>query len=171
MEKIIVTRYDSPCGGLVIGETGGRLCMCDWISRPDAATVRARLARLLGSCFENGMSETIERAVSFLDGYFAGRDTGCDIPLLFAGTDFQKKVWHELSGIPYGDTVSYSDIARKIGMPRAVRAVAGAIGANAISIIVPCHRVIGRDGSLTGYAGGVAAKRYLLDLERKHKSV
>ena len=80
-------------------------------------------------------------------------------------TDFQKKVWDELLKIPYGQTISYGEMARRIGMPKAVRAVANANGANAISILAPCHRVIGSDGSLTGYGGGLAAKRMLLELE------
>ena len=89
------------------------------------------------------------------------------IVLLPVGTDFQKKVWNELLKIPYGKTVSYGELARRIGVPKAVRAVAAANGANAVSIFIPCHRVIGGDGSLTGYAGGLAVKKLLLDLERK----
>lgn len=85
--------------------------------------------------------------------------------LLFAGTDFQKKVWNELMRIPYGVTISYKDLARRIGMPSAVRAVANACGTNALSIFVPCHRVIGHNASLTGYAGGLPTKQYLLTME------
>ena len=86
---------------------------------------------------------------------------------MFVGTDFQKTVWNELLNIPYGHTVSYGEIARRIGMPKAVRAVANANGANSISIFAPCHRVIGSDNSLTGYGGGINAKRMLLELEAK----
>ena len=94
-----------------------------------------------------------------------------DIPMLFAGTDFQKKVWHKLLEIPYGVTISYGELATQLGMPKAVRAVANANGANAISIIVPCHRVIGSDHSLTGYGGGLAAKKKLLELESVEKTL
>ena len=87
------------------------------------------------------------------------------MPLLFVGTDFQKTVWNELLKIPFGTTVSYGEMARRIGMPKAVRAVANANGANAISILAPCHRVIGSDHSLTGYGGGLDVKRALLELE------
>ena len=92
-----------------------------------------------------------------------------DIPLLFIGTEFQKNVWHKLLEIPYGKTVSYGELAKLLGIPKAVRAVANANGANAISIFAPCHRVIGSDHSLTGYGGGLAAKRLLLDLELNGK--
>ena len=100
-----------------------------------------------------------------LDEYFRHERQSFDLPLFFVGTEFQKKVWQTLLTIPYGTTVSYAYLARRIGMPRAVRAVANANGANAISIFVPCHRVIGSDGSLTGYGGGLPAKKYLLELE------
>ena len=88
------------------------------------------------------------------------------MPVLFAGTDFQKKVWDTLLTIPFGNTVSYREIARRIGMPKAVRAVANANGANSISIFVPCHRLIGSDNTLTGYGGGLDAKEFLLKLEK-----
>ena len=107
----------------------------------------------------------IEKAIKQLDEFFAGKRQEFDIPLLFVGTDFQKKVWSELLKIPFGETISYGKIATRIGMPKAVRAVANANGANAISIFAPCHRVIGSDHSLTGYGGGLDAKRELLELE------
>lgn len=107
----------------------------------------------------------LEDAAKQLDEYFAGERRAFDIPLQFAGSEFQKSVWHELLKIPYGETISYGELARRIGSPKSVRAVANATGANAISIFVPCHRVIGSDRSLTGYAGGMEAKRKLLKLE------
>lgn len=102
-----------------------------------------------------------------LDEYFAGSRMTFDIPLHLCGTEFQKRVWLSLPDIPYGETRSYKDIAVGIGQPNAVRAVAQAIGANAISILVPCHRVIGCNHTLTGYAGGLDAKKRLLELERR----
>lgn len=101
-----------------------------------------------------------------LDEYFAGRRTHFDLPLSPQGTPFQHAVWQALHGIPYGRTQSYADIARRIGKPKAVRAVGAANGANPISIVVPCHRVIGADGSLTGYGGGLPRKKKLLVLEQ-----
>lgn len=101
-----------------------------------------------------------------LGEYFAGERTRFDVPLAPPGTPFQERAWEALRGIPYGRTVSYGQIARGIGHPSASRAVGMANGRNPISIIVPCHRVIGSDGRLTGYAGGVERKRFLLELER-----
>ena len=100
-----------------------------------------------------------------LDEYFGGRRRTFDIPLLTVGTDFQKSVWQALLEIPYGETRSYMQIAERIGTPKGVRAVAQALGANGISILIPCHRVIGADGTLTGFAGGLDAKRRLLETE------
>lgn len=100
-----------------------------------------------------------------LDEYFAGRRTRFELPLAPAGTPFQKSVWKALRGIPYGKTCSYGDIARKIGNPKAVRAVGLANGANPIPLVIPCHRVIGSNGTLTGYGGGLDRKRKLLALE------
>ncbi len=100
-----------------------------------------------------------------LDAYFAGARRDFDLPLAPGGTPFQRDVWQALRDIPYGTTTSYRDLARSVQRPRAVRAVGAANGANPISIIVPCHRVIGHDGRLTGYSGGLPAKRHLLRLE------
>lgn len=102
-----------------------------------------------------------------LDAYFAGRRDRFDIPLDMRGTDFQKRVWAALLTINFGETRSYGALARQIGRPSASRAVGAANGRNPLSIVAPCHRVIGSNGALTGFAGGIAAKRYLLDLERR----
>ncbi|GAB3658612.1 methylated-DNA--[protein]-cysteine S-methyltransferase [Glycomyces tarimensis] len=108
----------------------------------------------------------LQAAAEQLDAYFAGRLRRFDLPLAAAGTAFQQRVWAALCDIPYGTTVSYGDIAREIGNPAAVRAVGLANGSNPIAIVVPCHRVIGANGKLTGYAGGVWRKERLLALER-----
>ncbi len=100
-----------------------------------------------------------------LQAYFRRELTRFDVPLAPAGTPFQQRVWRELQAVPYGETVSYSEIARRIGQPGAARAVGGANGANPIPIIIPCHRAVGANGSLTGFGGGVEKKRALLDLE------
>ncbi|HVM19424.1 MAG TPA: methylated-DNA--[protein]-cysteine S-methyltransferase [Egibacteraceae bacterium] len=105
--------------------------------------------------------------LSQLEEYFAGERRDFDVVLAATGTEFQRRVWAALTAIPYGATVSYRDVAEAIGAPTAVRAVGLANGRNPISIIVPCHRVVGANGSLTGYGGGIANKRYLLDLERR----
>ena len=112
----------------------------------------------------------LRRAGMQLDGYFRGRRRSVDLPLCASGTPFQRAVWQALLEIPYGETRSYADIARRIGRPKAVRAVGTANGANPVSIIVPCHRVIGTDGSLTGYAGGLENKHKLLALESRART-
>jgi|SRR5665213_425026 len=101
-----------------------------------------------------------------LDAYFAGERVAFDIPLVMEGSPFEREVWRALQEIPYGETVSYGEIARRVGQPAAARAVGVANGRNPIAVIVPCHRVIGANGTLTGYGGGLERKRLLLDLER-----
>ncbi len=162
---ICITPYRSPCGELLLGSLGDRLCLCDWQVEKHSEQVDRRLQRILQAGFREETSPVMEKAAAQLDEYFAGVRRGFDVPLLFAGTEFQKTVWRELLRIPFGRTISYGEMARRIGMPRAVRAVANANGANALSIFAPCHRVVGSDGSLTGYGGGLAAKRMLLELE------
>ncbi|MCK9537997.1 methylated-DNA--[protein]-cysteine S-methyltransferase [Dokdonella sp.] len=108
----------------------------------------------------------LDAALVQLDEWFAGRRQQFDLPLAAAGTAFRKQVWAELTRIPYGHTLSYGELARRIGQPRASRAVGAANGANPLPIVVPCHRVIGADGRLTGFGGGLPVKRWLLDHER-----
>jgi methylated-DNA-[protein]-cysteine S-methyltransferase len=108
----------------------------------------------------------LKEPVKQLTAYFAGRLRAFDVPLAPQGTPFQKEVWRSLCDIPYGDTTSYGELARRIGNPKAVRAVGLANGSNPISIIIPCHRVIGSNGSLVGYGGGLPIKQALLALER-----
>jgi len=116
------------------------------------------MQKLLHADYEKSLSEVIVRTIIQLDEYFGRKRTAFDIPLFFVGTDFQKTVWKELLNIPYGMTLSYGDLSRKLGNPKAIRAVAAANGANPISILVPCHRVIGSDRKLVGYGGGIPAK-------------
>lgn len=164
---ISVQRYSSPCGELLLGSIDGRLCMCDWQVEKHSERIAKRLKRLLRAEFCEQASEVTLKAAAQLDEYFAGGRRVFDIPLCFAGSEFQIKVWNELLSIPYGATTSYGELARLLGMPRAVRTVANANGANSMSIFVPCHRVIGSNRSLTGYAGGLDAKRKLLEIEKQ----
>jgi methylated-DNA-[protein]-cysteine S-methyltransferase len=108
-------------------------------------------------------------ALDQLEGYFAGKRRTFELELAPRGTEFQRRVWQALAQIPYGETTTYAAIAAAIGKPKAVRAVGAANGKNPLSIVVPCHRVIGRDGTLTGYAGGLPSKRRLLELEAKQR--
>lgn len=164
--NIIIKEYRSVAGVLVVGSYYDRVCLCDWAESGRHQSNVRRICRHLKADVETGTSGAIESAINQLDEYFAGKRDSFDIPLLLCGTDFQKKVWEELLKIPYSCVISYSEQARRIGRSNAVRAVAAANAANAISIIVGCHRVTGSDGRLTGYAGGLAAKQFLLDLEK-----
>jgi len=112
----------------------------------------------------------LREAARQLGEYFAGRRTEFDLPLALEGTLFQRRVWDALRQIPYGETISYGELARRIGRPTAVRAVGLANGRNPIGIVVPCHRVVGSDGSLTGYGGGLERKQFLLGFERHVKA-
>lgn len=171
-KNIIKTRrYESPCGTLILGSFNDKLCLCDWQVEKHRDHVDRRLKHELQAEFEDGTSEVIEKTVAQLDEFFAGKRKVFSIPLLFVGSGFQKAVWNGLMKIPYGKTISYGELARSIGIPKAVRAVANANGANAISIFAPCHRVIGSDGSLTGYGGGLAAKKMLLELEAESENL
>lgn len=165
--KIFIQRYLSPCGEMVLGSFGEKLCLCNWAVEKHPGRVDRRLQSGLKADYEEGTTDVTEKAARQLDEYFNGMRKSFDVPLLFVGTDFQKSVWRLLLEIPYGQTVSYGAMAAKLGMPHAVRAVANANGANAVSLFSPCHRVIGNDGSLTGYGGGLEAKKFLLDLERE----
>ena len=162
---IFILPYHTPCGGLLLGAYEDRLCLCDWQAAPHHTQIIKRLQRLLHADTAQGTAPVIAQAITQLDEYFAGTRQVFGVPLLFAGTAFQQSVWNELLHIPYSTTISYADLALHIGNPTAVRAVANATGANALSIFVPCHRVIGTNGSLTGYAGGLSTKHYLLALE------
>lgn len=166
--KIHIGHYASAYGDMLLGAYCGRLCMCDWPVMPHHNIVMRRLKRLLEAEYEEKDDEIITMAASQLDDYFAGRLHIFDLPLMLVGSDFQRRVWEELLKIPYGEMVSYKQITERVcggSGGYMYRAVANAVGANAMSIIVPCHRVIGADGSLIGYAGGIEIKRSLLKLE------
>lgn len=164
--KIIIQYYKSPFGELILGSLENNLCICDWRYRKMRASIDRRIKKELAAEFEEGTSEIIEKCKIQLKEYFNGERTGFELPLLLAGTAFQKSVWNELMKIPFGKTESYFSLSIKLKNENAIRAVASANGANAIAIIVPCHRVIGSSGELTGYAGGLHNKKKLLLLEK-----
>ena len=165
MYTIYTRTCSAPCGDLLLGSLGDRLCLCDWTNRHDASAVLSRLKRRLHADIVAGNSSVMDLAVSQLAEYFHSTRRTFSVPLLFAGTPFQQAVWTALQGVPYGTTLTYLQLAERINCPQSVRAVANAVGANAMSIFVPCHRIIGTNGTLTGYAGGLPAKRLLLQLE------
>jgi methylated-DNA-[protein]-cysteine S-methyltransferase len=153
----------SPVGKLKLVATDKGLAALLW-EHDDPKRVR------LGEPVEDRQHPVLLQAERQLSEYFAGERTAFTIDLDMAGTEFQKKVWEALLTIPFGETRSYADIARQIGSPNAYRAVGAANGRNPVSIMAPCHRAIGSDGSLTGFAGGLDAKQYLLTLEGKKQN-
>ena len=165
--QINIKYYDSPVGEMLLGSYGDKLCLADWKSREDRSRIDSRVQGALGAKYVEQSSEVIEKTVIELEEYFSATRKAFDIPVLLLGTEFQKSVWEALMKVPYGMTNSYAEVARAVGKEKAVRAVASAIGANAISILVPCHRIIGRDGALRGYAGGIETKQKLLSMEQK----
>ncbi len=168
-QTVNIQYYDSPCGKLILASIGDELCLCDWNGMPCAERNKRRLERLLDADFiSTSSSIVLEQTKKELDEFFAGERKTFDIPLHPIGTDFQKQVWQALLEIPYGETRSYKEIAQSVNNLKGVRAVAQAIGSNGISILIPCHRVIGSDHSLTGFAGGIEAKRLLLNIESKN---
>ena len=128
METIRIQHYRSPYGELMLGSLGDKLCLCDWVSEKRKEKIGRRMRNTLHAVYEEGTSEVISTAIIQLDEYFARKRTAFDMPLLLAGTDFQKTVWQELLNIPYGKTVSYGELSRKLGNPKAVRAVAAGQG-------------------------------------------
>lgn len=154
-------RVETGVGELVVGVSGREVCLCDWAG---SRRFGANLRRVEG--LPAGNEAVAAQAVRELEEYFAGARREFEVRVRLVGSEFQRRVWGELLKIPYGVTISYGELARRVGSPTGVRAVAQAVGANPISVIVPCHRVVGADSRLTGYSGGLAAKRYLLGLEQ-----
>jgi len=151
-----------------IGATGLGICLFDFQYRRSIDTIMKRIETLSGDKFSEAEHPHFELLERQMDEYFKGTRKEFDIPLHLLGTTFQKSVWQGLLKIPYGETRSYKQQSIFLGNEKAIRAVAGANGENGIAIIIPCHRVIGESGSLTGYGGGLQRKQWLLDHERKY---
>lgn len=168
MNQINIQYFKTRIGEFISGSFDGRLCLLDYRYRRIRATVDNRIKNGLRADFVEKVDDVLSKARVQLDEYLQGDRTGFDIPLLMVGTDFQKRVWEALRKIAYGKTATYLDLAKSINKEKAVRAVAGANGANSISVIIPCHRIIGSNGKLVGYGGGVPVKKRLLKLEQKN---
>ncbi len=158
--KALFTKMDSPIGRLTLIADETHLLAILWEKEKKN---RVRLPRLIA-----GENSLLKKTKKQLEEYFAGRRFQFDLPIAPHGTPFQIKVWHGLRKIPYGKTLCYQELATQIGSSKAVRAVGAANGKNPLSIIVPCHRVIGKNGKLTGFAGGLSVKNYLLKLESRN---
>lgn len=165
MNKVSIQYYKSPVGELILGSYEDKLCLSDWRFRKMRNAVDDRIQKGLNAIYVEEETAIIKKAINQFDEYFDGSRTTFDIPLKLVGTEFQQKVWETLITIKYGSTQSYLGLSKLLGNEKAIRAVASANGANAISIIVPCHRIIGKNSDLVGYAGGILAKKKLLQLE------
>lgn len=166
-KAIKIQHISSPIGNLQFGAYDDRLCMLDFRYRKMRQAIDNRIQKMLGSHFVMEMDDVIAAAKQQLDEYLQAKRTAFDIPLLLCGSTFQRRVWEALADISYGRTATYLQLAESIGNKQAVRAVASANGANSIAIIIPCHRIIGSNGKLVGYGGGLPVKKRLLKLEQR----
>ena len=159
-----MTPYDilktSDLGALLLVAADGKLTGIYFHDRKHAP-------KLQGDWKLDPKNPVLRQTATELREYFDGTRTSFSIQLHYAGTDFQNEIWRQIARIPYGETITYSELAERAGVPRAVRAAGTATGSNPLSIVIPCHRVMGKNGAITGYAGGVERKRHLLELEMK----
>lgn len=166
---LITAEFLSPLGPLVAAATADGICLLEFADRRALATERRDLERRYAAPFTPGRSDHLDRLADELAAYFAGELAAFTVLLALHGTPFQRAVWDRLLAIPYARTTSYDGIARELGKPGAQRAVGRANGQNRVAILVPCHRVIEKNGALRGYGGGLHRKQFLLDLERNSR--
>jgi AraC family transcriptional regulator of adaptative response/methylated-DNA-[protein]-cysteine methyltransferase len=165
---ILIDRLTTPIGPMFVCATDDGICLLEFVDRRMLETEFEDLQRRLKAPIVAGENSHTKQLKQELEEYFLGSRQDFTVPLQTPGTEFQNGVWQALGTIPYGETASYQEQATRLNNPKAVRAVARANGMNRIAIVIPCHRVIGKDGSLTGYAGGLERKRWLLDHEKAH---
>lgn len=163
------TRFTTPLGPMMAVATDNGLCLLEFTDRRMLETQLKQLEKHFRSKIFPGKNKFFQETEKQMNEYFSGKRKEFDIPLILSGSEFQKSVWKILQTIPYGQTRSYKKQAELLGNPKAVRAVANANGKNNIAIMIPCHRVIGEDGTLTGYGGGMWRKKWLIDLEKGNK--
>jgi AraC family transcriptional regulator of adaptative response/methylated-DNA-[protein]-cysteine methyltransferase len=172
IECVVTTILPSPLGDLIAGAASNGVCLLEFLDRRQLETELNFLRARLQAPVRPGYNDHLARLRAELEAYFGGHGKTFTLPLLTPGTPFEQKVWTALRAIPYGETVAYEELARMIGeSPAAARAVGRANGMNRIAIVIPCHRVIHKDGGLGGYGGGVWRKRRLLDLEQGRPSL
>ncbi len=165
---IMITRILTKLGPMLAGANDNGVCLLEFMDRRMLETQLKRIRKRLNAELIPGKNKHFDTLNTQINEYFSGQRMRFELALILAGTDFQEKVWRGLQTIPYGSTRSYKEQAEIIGRPKAIRAVARANGDNRIAIIIPCHRVIGSDGKLVGYGGGLWRKKFLLDLEIKN---
>ena len=167
--RVTLRMIETPIGHMLAGATSEAIVLCDFAERPMIGAQLAAIRRRIGPTSE-GSSPLLDRLATQLKQYFAGRRHEFDLPLDIPGSAFQERVWAALRRIPYGETISYRQLAERVEAGAAYRAVGRANGANRVAVVVPCHRVIAVGGGLGGYGGGLPAKRHLLDHERSYAS-
>jgi AraC family transcriptional regulator of adaptative response/methylated-DNA-[protein]-cysteine methyltransferase len=166
--SISIKHINTPLGKMIAGATDEGVCLFDFEYRRMLQQIMNRIANTLKATMEEGEHPHFELLERQMDEYFTGSRRVFDLPLHLVGTPFQVQVWKALQDIPYGETRSYKQQSIYLNNEKAIRAVAGANGENGIAIVVPCHRVIGENGHLTGYGGGLQRKEWLLKHELKH---
>lgn len=165
---ILTTRIETQIGTMIAGAVEEGICLLEFSDRKILNSEYRDLKKYLAAEVEEGENSHTENLKNQLDEYFRGDRKVFDLQLVIPGTIFQQMVWNELLSIPYGTTKTYMEQAEALRKPESIRAVANANGMNRIAIIIPCHRVIGSDGSLTGYGGGLKRKKWLIDHEKRH---
>lgn len=166
---VVTTLVESPLGPIVLGATEKGLCLTEFTDRRMLEFQMKTLHRRFNAAIVPGTNDYIKQAQHELKDYFSGKLKKFTVKLVYPGTEFQQNVWTQLQKIPYGETISYSELAKRVGSPGADRAVGTANGMNRIGVIIPCHRVVNKSGKLGGYGGGVWRKKWLLDMERGMK--
>lgn len=165
---IKTTTIETPLGEMAAAATKDGICLLEFRNRPALESEFNKLALTFDETVKPGSNKHLRALKKQLKEYFKGKRKEFSLPLITPGTDFQLAVWEVLKKIPYGTTISYLEQSKLINNPEAARAVANANGSNRIAIIIPCHRVIGSDGGMVGYGGGIEKKRWLIDHERRH---
>ena len=163
--KITFANLESPVGEMIAGATDEGVCFLEWHDRGGVERIKQRVIKRYRATLEEGWNKHLELLKSELESYFKGTLKNFTVPVFVKGTEFEMRDWDALLKIPYGKTISYGELARRLGNANASRAVGRANGANYLSIVIPCHRVIESTGKLRGYGGGLWRKQYLLNLE------
>ena len=164
-DKIVFRDLKSPLGDMIAGATAKGVCFLEWHDRGGVERIRERIKKRYKMPLLQGSNTHLDQLEKDLDTYFSGKLKKFKVAIAVKGTPFEEKIWEQLLAIPYGETRTYGQIARLLGKPGGARAVGRANGANYVSIVIPCHRVIESNGNLRGYGGKLWRKKYLLDLE------
>ncbi|MDY0889868.1 methylated-DNA--[protein]-cysteine S-methyltransferase [Kosakonia sp. CFBP8986] len=167
-QTIMIHRFTTPLGPMFVCATARGVCLLEFVDRRMLETEFSDLQRLLNARILAGENEHTRQAEKEISDYFAGQRRHFDLALDLPGSAFQRLVWQGLQDVPYGQTTHYQCLAERIDKPLAVRAVAAANGANRVAIVIPCHRIIGKNGTMTGYGGGIARKKWLIEHEARH---